>query len=73
MLERKIQRPPAPEVPESILAPMTGREAVWRFARWAEKLAAEHEARTGHPLPGNQGFTIAARPPGGRDEGSSTR
>jgi hypothetical protein len=44
----------------SVVGPFTGQDWLRRFERFAEHLASEHEARTGHRLPGNQGFSAPA-------------
>lgn len=55
-----------PDVPAELRArygtALTGAKWCVAFGRWAEKLAAEQRARTGRELPGNQGFSVAARP-----------
>jgi hypothetical protein len=55
-----------PDVPAELRArygtALTGEEWCVVFGRWAEKLAAEQRASTGRELPGNQGFSVKARP-----------
>jgi hypothetical protein len=49
----------SPPVPKRVLGPV-GPGWCNDFRRYAETLAAESEAATGYPLPGNQGFSADA-------------
>lgn len=51
-----------PTIPPAVLGPMTGLEWLRHFERFAERLAAEHQARTGYPLPASDGFSVDATP-----------
>lgn len=50
-----------PEIPLAVLGQMTGLDWLRHFERFAERLAAEHQARTGYPLPASDGFAVEAR------------
>lgn len=50
----------SPLVPAKVLGPV-GPGWCNDFRRFAETLAAESEAATGRPLPGNQGFSAPAQ------------